>query len=248
MELNWSTFVLEIINFLVLVWILKRFFYKPVLEVIARRRTGIEKKLHDAETLHAEALALRAQYENRLAEWEKERRQARMELDKEIEAERQRRLEALQLSLEQEREKAKVVEQRRLEDIRLKTEKTALQQSLRFTTRLLSALACPQLEHNLIELLLKDLSTLSAEKLAEIRTTAGKVAKNIIVSSAYPLEDDLRKRLEEAVVSSLEVTAPFDYTLDKELLAGVRITIGSWVLRANLQDELASFAELAHET
>ena len=42
MELSWSTFFLEIINFLVLVWILKRFLYKPVMDVIARRREGIE--------------------------------------------------------------------------------------------------------------------------------------------------------------------------------------------------------------
>ena len=52
MELNWSTFVLEILNFLVLVWILKRFLYKPVLAVIARRREGIEKSLAEARSLH----------------------------------------------------------------------------------------------------------------------------------------------------------------------------------------------------
>jgi len=48
LELSWSTFLLEIINFLVLVWILKHFLYKPVLDVIARRRSGIEKTLADA--------------------------------------------------------------------------------------------------------------------------------------------------------------------------------------------------------
>ena len=72
MELNWSTFALEIINFLVLVWILKRFFYQPVLEVIARRRAGIEKTRTEALQLQDEAQALRSQYENRLTEWDKE--------------------------------------------------------------------------------------------------------------------------------------------------------------------------------
>ena len=41
MELSGSTFVLEIINFLILVWILKRFLYKPVLGVIAKRRKSM---------------------------------------------------------------------------------------------------------------------------------------------------------------------------------------------------------------
>ena len=37
MELNWTTFALEAVNFMVLVWILKRFLYKPVLAAIAQR-------------------------------------------------------------------------------------------------------------------------------------------------------------------------------------------------------------------
>ena len=49
MELSWPTFFLEIINFLVLVWILKRFLYKPVLEAIAHRKAVIDKTLVDAK-------------------------------------------------------------------------------------------------------------------------------------------------------------------------------------------------------
>ena len=118
MELNWSTFVLEIVNFLILVWILKRFFYQPVLGVIARRRAGIEKTLNDARKLQDDALALRGQYEARLAEWETERRAAREQLTREVEAERTQRLQALQDELAQERDRAAVVEQRRLDTLR----------------------------------------------------------------------------------------------------------------------------------
>jgi F-type H+-transporting ATPase subunit b len=39
-ELNWTTFVLEILNFLVLVWLLKHFFYQPVKGVIARHSSS----------------------------------------------------------------------------------------------------------------------------------------------------------------------------------------------------------------
>lgn len=40
MQIDWTTFVLEIVNFLALVWLLKRFLYTPVLDVLARRRAG----------------------------------------------------------------------------------------------------------------------------------------------------------------------------------------------------------------
>ena len=61
MEFDWTTFILEIINFLILVWILKRFLYRPVLGVVARRRAGIEKTLADARRIEAEAGELRQQ-------------------------------------------------------------------------------------------------------------------------------------------------------------------------------------------
>jgi len=248
LELNWSTFLLEIINFLILVWILKHFFYKPVLNVIARRRRSIEKSLNDANTLHEDAEALRVQYENRLAEWEKERQAARTSLVKEIETERAQQLEALRATLGKERKKARVIEQRRLETNRLRTEEMALAQGAQFATRLLSVAAGPELEQRLLDLLLKELTALPPKQLSTLRAAAGKTADRILVASTYPLNDATRLSLENTLASVLEVTTPFHYEQDKELLAGLRVTMGSWVLRANLQDELKSFAELAHET
>ena len=248
MELNWSTFLLEIINFLILVWILKHFFYKPVMNAIARRRSVIEKSLHDANTLHEAAEALKVQYENRLAEWEKERQAAQTSLHREIETERTRRMEALRDTLGEERKKAQVIEQRRLETSRLRTEETALAQGAQFSTRLLSVAAGPELEQRLLELLLKELSALPPERLGTLRAATGKTDDSILVASAYPLDDDMRLSLESTLASVLTVTTPFHYEQDKDLLAGLRITIGSWVLHANLQDELKSFAELAHQS
>ncbi len=248
MELNWSTFLLEIINFLILVWILKHFFYKPVLNVIARRRRDIEKSLNDASTLHADAEALKSQYENRLAEWEKERQAAQMSLDKEIETERERRMEALRATLDEERERSRVVEQRALKARRLHTEETALAHATRFSTRLLSLAAGPELEHRLLDLLLKELTALKPAQLDTLRTAAGKTTDSILVTSAYPLDDATRLSLERTLASVLQASPPFHYEQDRELLAGLRVTIGSWVLHANLQDELKGFAELAHET
>ena len=63
MEFDWTTFTLEIINFLILVWILKRFLYRPILDVIAKRRAGIEKTLADAQRIETEAIEIKQQNE-----------------------------------------------------------------------------------------------------------------------------------------------------------------------------------------
>jgi F-type H+-transporting ATPase subunit b len=247
LELNWSTFLLESINFLILVWILKHFFYKPVLDVIARRRRSIEKMLSDANTQHEDAEALRIQYENRLTVWEKERQAAYTALDKEIEKERARRMASLQTTLGEEREKAEIIEQHRLEARRLHAEETALALGAQFSTRLLSVAAGPELEHRLLQLLLQELAALPPERLRTLRAAAGKTTDRVLVASAYPLDEDTRLSLERTLGPVLAVTRPFHYEQDKNLLAGMRIILGDWVLGANLQDELQSFAEFAHE-
>lgn len=51
MHFDWSTFALQTVNFAILVWLLHRFLYKPVLGLVDARRAEIEKQfaeVHDA--------------------------------------------------------------------------------------------------------------------------------------------------------------------------------------------------------
>jgi len=247
MELNWSTFLLEIINFLILVWILKRFLYKPILDVITRRQSDIEKSLNDAKALHNDAEVLQEQYKNRLAVWEQDQLAAETELKKEMEAERARQIEILQNSLKEEREKAQVIEAHQLKNQQQQNEKRALLQGAQFTTRLLTAVAGPELEQRLSALLMQELATLSSEQIKVLQAAGKKASEKIQITSAYPLDDTTRQLLEQSLSTALQVNGPFHYQQDKRLLAGLRINIGAWVLRTNLQDELKSFVDFAHD-
>jgi len=244
MELNWSTFVLEIINFLVLVWILKRFLYRPVLEVIARRQAGIDKTLNDAKSIRSEAEKLQQQYEGRLASWAQEREQARESLVTELDAERAGRMKQLESELGQEREKSRVVEARRQADIERDLEIAALSQGARFASRLLEQAAGPDLQLRLVEMLLKDLNEVPGDRTEALRTRYGKAPDTIDVASAFPIPDDQRKRLEKALKKLVSPDVSLRYRQNEALLAGLRIVIGAWVLGANVLDELKGFAEL----
>jgi F-type H+-transporting ATPase subunit b len=248
LELSWSTFVLEMINFLVLVWILKRFLYKPVLNVIARRRAGIENQLAEASRLHEDADTLKAEYENRLAAWDQERQQLRDTLAQELDTERAQQMEALQTALAQEREKAHVAESRRRAEAEREIERHALQQGAQFATRLLAEAAGPELEARLAELLQGGLSTLSEDRTTALRTQWGEPPETIRVTSAFPLPADRRQQIEKALSGVTGLGVPVVYEQDPKLVAGLRITIGAWVLQANLQDELKGFVEFAHAT
>jgi len=246
LELSWSTFVLEIINFLVLVWILKRFLYKPVLAVIARRRAGIEKSMADAEALHADAEKLQEQYEDRLVVWDQERLQAREALDREIEAERERAMAELQIVLEEKQKMASMAEARRQADGMRKFEETALNQGARFATRLLEQATGPETEARLVEMVITELTKLPDEQIAALRNSYGKTPATVVAVSAFPIPGDQRQRLEQALATLIGSDMSLQFEQNSDLLAGLRITIGAWVLGVNLRDELKGFIEIAH--
>ena len=247
MELSWSTFVLEIINFLVLVWILKRFLYKPVMDVIARRRSEIEKTRAEAAQLQADAQKLQQQYEGRVEEWNAERQQAREALNSELETERTRRIEALQGELEKKKEQAMVAEERRLRDELQRIEETAMTQSAQFASRLLSTVAGAETETRLVQFLIGELANLPAERVQQLREHHGSTIDQVVVVSAFELGDEERSALEQAMTELIGEQHPVRFDQDPELIGGVRITIGAWVLGFNLADELKGLTQLAIE-
>lgn len=245
MELEWTTFTLEILNFLVLVWILKRLLYQPILKVIAGRKAEIQKTLSNAETLRKEAQALQEQYENRQVEWNREKETVRNRMMEEVNAERARLLAALQNSLEQEREKARALEERQRTELIQQAEDTAIAQGGRFAARLLARLASAELEATLVEVLLEDLRRIPEERRQAIRSACTKGDVLAIVTSAYLLSQSQQTSLREAIQSLLGQSICYEWRQDQDLMAGLRLNLGSWMLGANLQDELRAFSESA---
>lgn len=243
MQLDWVTFALEIVNFLVLIWILQRFLYKPVLAAVARRQAAIEKTLSDARARQADAQTLESLYRNRLADWEREKEQLRAGLAGEINAERTRLLAALQTSLAQEREKNRVLEERRLSERRGQVEEQAIARGVQFTARLLARIAAPELEARLVALVLEDLAHLPEERWQAIRAAGHDTGFSIKVTSAFPLTETQRHTLVQGFRDAVKANVSAEFEEDRGLVAGLRIGIGPWVVHANLQGELKFFAE-----
>lgn len=247
MELNWTTFVLEIVNFLVLVWLLKRFFYKPVKEAMDRRRQDIDLQLRQAEEGRQQAEKLRRQYENRLADWDNERQEARQKLGREIDAQHEQLLSELQLQLEDERKKNEVLVARQAEERQRQSETRALELGARFVAKLLEKLASEEIQTRLIELLMAELKDLHPEQMETLAamTENGRPAAAQVVS-AYPLDEKQQAVLKQYLDTLLSHSLQYTWVQDAQLLAGVRITLGPWVIHANLHDELKTFAAIAH--
>ena len=242
MEFDWTTFVLEIINFLILVWILKRFLYHPVLDVIARRRAGVEKTLADALRIEAEAGELKQRSARELAQWENEREAAQARLREELAAEREHLMAALETSVAEERERRRVLDERHQHDFRRSVEEQGIAQGAAFSARLLGRVASPELEARLYALLLEDLRGLSAEDRRAVADAAATPGLQLKLQSAFVLDQDRRGELARALADVTGKTLPVEYSENPELLAGFQMSIGPWILHANLRDELKFFS------
>ncbi|WP_372966261.1 F0F1 ATP synthase subunit B [Marinobacter sp.] len=62
MSIDWVTVAAQIVNFLVLVWLLKRFLYRPILEGIDAREAEITRRMAEAGEAEKKAQAAEAEF------------------------------------------------------------------------------------------------------------------------------------------------------------------------------------------
>ena len=141
MNFDLTTFILEIINFIVLVWLLRRILYDPVMTAVKKRQTFIADKIAVAEEKEANASRLKLQTQNRLADWDEERRRLLAELLDELQVKRRQEDETLKVQLEQEQKKAEAQNQRRMQQTLHEYELSALAIASKFASTLLARLA-----------------------------------------------------------------------------------------------------------
>jgi F-type H+-transporting ATPase subunit b len=241
MNFDWSTFLLEILNFFILLWLLQRFLYRPVLEVIQTRQRNIQATLEDARRLEAEALVTRGALDARIGDWEAEKARAHARLEEEIAAERQRLLKALDEDLAEAKARQTAHDEHERREVLQSMERQALDSGGRFVSRLLQRLGSPQLEDALVAAALDDLERLPAAEVEKLK--AALAANGLEVVSVFPLSDSRRQALEGRLGQLAGQPVHPVYRQEPALMSGLCIHVGSWVLAANLRDELKFFRE-----
>ena len=73
MQIDWLTVIAQIVNFLILIWLLKRFLYQPVINAMDRREQRIAERLHNAELREQAAADTRLDYQHKIEALEQDR-------------------------------------------------------------------------------------------------------------------------------------------------------------------------------
>lgn len=75
MDIRFDILITQMLGFLIVLWVLKRYAWGPILGMLEERRIRIAKQVSDAEKIRREAEELKAEYQNQLKTIETQARQ-----------------------------------------------------------------------------------------------------------------------------------------------------------------------------
>jgi len=240
MLIDWFTVGAQALNFLILVWLMKRFLYKPVLHAIDAREKRIATELADADAKRAEAQKDRDEFQHKSEEFDKERSALLAKATDQARAERQR-------LLDEARHAADAVSAQRQET--LASDARNLNQAICRRTgqevfaiarKVLTDLASVSLEERMGDVFTRRLSEMNG-KAKECLGGALKTASGpTIVRSTFDLPAGQRAAIQNAinVAFSAEIHLRFETAPDG--VCGIELTANGQKLAWSIADYLAS--------
>lgn len=243
MLIDWFTVAAQTINFLILVWLLKRFLYAPILAAIDARETKIAEELKDAAAKKAEAQLERDDFRGKGEALERRRAELLCEATDEAQTERQRLLDAARKDADTLR--AKLNAAVNIERLELNREiVTRVQQEVFAVARkTLADLAGITLEDRIAEVFIRRLHDMREKCNAQPGTPPRPTSA--LVRSAFELPPPSRTAMENAVQAWLGTEARVTFETVPQLISGIELTAGGQKIAWSISDFLAALSESA---
>ena len=242
MKIHWVTFVCQVINFFVLVFLLKRFLYGPIIDAMDAREARIAKELEDAEKARKEADEREESYRKKereleetqdalIAKAEEEAKEKKKELLREARSEVEDRQARWREALRQEQESfLKELRERSGEEI------------WKLSRRVLQDLATADLEEHVIEVFLERFDQEhGAGTEVEEALTASKGL--VTVRSSFPIEDAKADQLEKELSEKIPGMQSIEWARSENLLAGIELKIAGYKIAWSIRDYLEKLEE-----
>lgn len=239
MHIDWWTLALQTINVLILIWILGRFFFRPVADLVAKRREEAAKLIADADAARKEAEDLRAEATQLRAGIDAQRDRLIADARKAAEAEKTSSLAQLSSELEQHRKDAAIAIERERAVMQRAVLDRASELSVQIARRLLERLPANTAFSAFLDGLIGELGRLPIEVRNSLATSDPK--HPLEIAAAATLDDRQAARLREAISAALDGSElPMRLVCDPGLIAGFEIRGRNIIVRNNWQADLAT--------
>ena len=240
MQIDWFTFGAQIVNFLILVGLLKRFLYGPIIEAMDAREARISSRLEEARTKREEAEAEKEKYRSLQEDLEEARQEALAEAEQAAQERRQELLQEARAEVAHlEREWREALERERASFLRELSER-AVAETIAVARRALRDLANADLDEQAVEVFLERLRTLDDTQRRTLADGLQASGGTAVVHSAFDLSEEHQGRIQDQLAEQIGDVSEVSFESDTEVGFGVELRIGerkvAWSLDSYLDD------------
>ena len=240
MLIDWFTVTAQVVNLLILVWLLKRFLYRPILSAIDAREQRIADELADADAKRAEAQNERNQFQKKNADFDRQRAALLNQATDEAKAERSRLLEQARLaadSLRAKRQEALKIEQQSLSAA---LTQRAREEVFAIARKTLADLAGATLEERMTEVFLCRLRELDEAGRTKLKSAFAASLNPLLVRTAFTLPVAQRAAIEAALRESLGSEIQIQFATAPHLVSGIEVSMDGQKVAWSIADYLAA--------
>ena len=240
MLIDWFTVCAQALNFLILVWMMKHFLYKPILDAIDTREKRIASELADANTKKAEAQKDRDEFQHKNEEFDKQRATLMTKATDEAKATRQR-------LLDDARKAADALSAKRQDA--LKTEAHNLDQAIsRWTQqkvfsiarKALTDLATTSLEERMGEVFTRRLRELNGKAKETVANALKRESDPALIRSTFDIPAEQRAAIQNALNETFSAEVHVKFETAPELVSGIELLTNGEKVGWTIADYLTS--------
>lgn len=240
MLIDWFTVGAQALNFVILVWLMKRFLYKPILKAIDEREKRIAGEIADADARKAEAKKESEEFRRRNDLFDKERAALFTQAGEEAKAEGARLLAEV-------RKSAEVLNEKRLETFRndaRNLNQTVVRQTqekvFSIVRKALGDLATVGLEERVAEVFIRRLMEMDG-KSKDVLSQAVKAGLSpAILRSAFDLPAEPRAAIQKAINETFSADIHLQFETAPHLVGGIELVASGQKVAWSIADYLAS--------
>jgi len=240
MLIDWFTVVAQLANFAVLVWLLKRFLYRPVLDAMAAREARVRETVAAADRQKAAA----EQETNRLREQQEALAQQKEALLQEARAEAAATRDELLAQARKEAEARQAQLRNSLDrdwqEFRAELAQRTQAEALGVARQALRELADTGIEARMAEAFLKKFAALDGDAKAQLQATALRSDRPLIVRSGFELAAPVRERLQQFLREQLAPRTELQFETNPALIAGIEVAFDGRKIAWTFDDFLRS--------
>ncbi|WP_447962742.1 F0F1 ATP synthase subunit B family protein [Nitrospira sp. Ecomares 2.1] len=224
MLIDWFTVVAQTLNFLILVWLLKRFLYKPILNALDAREKRIADELADADAKKADAQHERDEFQRRNEEFDQRRAALLNNATAEAAAERQRLLNEARKESDALRTKWQETLRSEQQSLSEELSRRTREEVFAIARKTLADLATTNLEEQMTDAFIRRLHKLDSVQRGELESAFKAASTPAIVRSTFHLAPTQRMAIERAVKDVLAIHTQIQFETTPNLVSGIELT------------------------